>query len=116
MSKWILVSGALLLLGLGWQNANLHQEVESTQAALVQAQAESQRWLAAYQMALTAMDAQKENAERCLQSLASAQRASLAREQLLREAKMQSRSPAQKEEVVDDATRRKAAQHLNRAW
>lgn len=83
-----------------------------TRAALEQAVQEGQRWATAAQATLEAAEAQQTVAEACLQREAEAQTDADARNAIMAQAKP--RPQPEKDKVVDDETRTRVADRLNR--
>lgn len=75
---------------------------------------ERDRWRAAAEAYRKDAEAQAENARQCLGREAKAARDAAERADILRDARPRARTAEEKNKVVDDATRRRAVERLNR--
>lgn len=116
-SAWIVCAAVLVLCWV--QHVTLQKEYAAhalTRLERSTAVAEGNRWAAvARQMNATA-HALGEETSACLQREASAYAAAQRRTAIMRQVKPQPRPEQEKGEVVDNATRHAAADHLNRPW
>lgn len=87
-----------------------------TKKALQAALATGLGWKAAYEEMESSAAAYRDTAEACLVREKDWRAAVERQESVLREASSRPRSPEERDHVVDDATRRKAAALLNAAW
>ena len=87
-----------------------------TKKALEAAIAAGIGWKAAYEEMETSAAAYRETAEACLVREKDWRNAVERQESILREASVRPRTTEEREHVVDDTTRRKAAALLNAAW
>lgn len=141
LASWIwgkkswLVAGltALLLASLAWAHvrglrldavrADAAREIQAEQAAhnatraeLVTALAEAARWADVAKLAQAATASVRATAQAALAREGQARADSQARKQILSVAKPRIRVATETMEVVDDATRQRAADRLNRPW
>jgi len=113
------VALAALLAATGWLSGSLkaeRAEHEAAKAALVEEVRKGEGWKAAYEEALAAIGAHREATRACLDREEQARTALEERTEILRAAQERPRSEAEKQQVVDDATRKRAADRLNRDW
>lgn len=103
---------ALLFSGLLGRLAWVNRELEAERAAHAATARERDRWEAAAEAYRKDAEAQAENARQCLGREAKAARDAAEREDIMRQAKPRARTAEEK--VVDDATRRRAVERLNR--
>lgn len=89
---------------------------EQTKTLLQNALAKGMEWQAAYEEMESSAAAYRDTAEACLVREKDWRAAVERQESVLREASSRPRSPEERDHVVDDATRRKAAALLNAAW
>lgn len=87
-----------------------------TKKALQAALATGIGWKAAYEEMESSAAAYRDTAEACLVREKDWRAAVERQESVLREASSRPRTPEERDHVVDDATRRKAAALLNAAW
>ena len=87
-----------------------------TKKALEAALATGIGWKAAYEEMESSAAAYRDTAEACLVREKDGRAAVERQESVLREASSRARTPEERDHVVDDATRRKAAALLNAAW
>ena len=87
-----------------------------TKKALEAALATGLGWKAAYEEMESSAAAYRDTAEACLVREKDWRAAVERQESVLRETSRRPRSPEERDHVVDDATRRKAAALLNAAW
>lgn len=87
-----------------------------TKKALEAALATGIGWKAAYEEMESSAGACRDTAEACLVREKDWRAAVERQESVLREASSRARTPEERDHVVDDATRRKAAALLNAAW
>ncbi len=86
----------------------------ATQVTLQQVTESRDGWLAAYGEVLDAAQAQRDNAAACLQREAAARTDAAERADIMAQAVPA--APDKQKKVVDDATRKRAADRLNRVW
>ncbi|WP_300786499.1 hypothetical protein [uncultured Desulfovibrio sp.] len=103
---------ALLFSGLLGRLAWVNRELEAERAAHAATARERDRWEAAAEAYRKDAEAQAENARQCLGREAKAARDAAEREDIMRQAKPRARTAEEK--VVDDETRRRAVERLNR--
>jgi hypothetical protein len=121
---WALIAAlALALAGAIWRADHLsgalaleRAEHRTTQEALTVATEKGLGWKTAYEEAFEAARARSAAAQACLDRAAEAEQARKEREALLQAAPPRPRTEAEKQEVVNDATRQRAADRLNRAF
>ena len=103
---------ALLFSGLLGRLAWVNRELEAERAAHAATARERERWEAAAEAYRKDAEAQAENARQCLGREAKAAWDAAEREGIMRQAKPRARTAEEK--VVDDETRRRAVERLNR--
>lgn len=108
---WWLVA-ALLFSGLLGRLAGVNRELEAERAAHAATARDRDRWEAAAEAYREDAEAQAENSRQCLGREAKAARDAAEREDIMRQAKPRARTAEEK--VVDDETRRRAVERLNR--
>jgi hypothetical protein len=116
-----LILAAVVAVGmlLGWQSLCLEREEAAhtlTKQALAEAIKDGQAWKKLHDQALEAVKAQRESTQACLDREVEAFVAKEEREALLRAAQPRQRTEAEKQKVVDDETRKLAADRLNRTF
>lgn len=119
---YVLLAGlaVLLLLSL-WRIDNVQgklrleqTEHNQTKVALADAIEKGNGWKAAYHEALSAAEAHKEATEACLNREVEAREAAEERSTILQAAQPRTRTDNEQKQVVDDATRKRSADRLNR--
>ena len=110
---WLLVA-ALLFSGLLGRLAHVNAELEAERAAHATTARESERWKAAAEAYWKDAEAQAENARMCLDREAKNAREEAERAGIVQQARPRARSAEEKDKVVDDETRRRAVERLNR--
>lgn len=112
---------AVALLLAFWRIDNVQGKLQLEQAehnqtkvALADAIEKGNGWKAAYEEALTAATAQREATQACLDREAEARTAQEARNAILQAAQPRPRTEAEQKQVVDDETRKRSADRLNR--
>ncbi len=88
----------------------------TTREQLVAAVTEGNRWAAVARQANATADAQAEYAAACIEREQKTATTAAARAAILSTVKPRPRTDAERQEVVDDATRMAAADRLNRPW
>lgn len=110
---WLLAA-ALLFSGLLGRLAWVNRELEAERAAHASTARERERWEAAAEAYRKDAEAQAENARLCLEREANATRDAVERAAIMQQARPRARSTEEKDKVVDDETRRRAVERLNR--
>lgn len=120
-----IVAAVLLAYGLAvsgvalwraWQLDTAQASIASLTKDLAAAQADVARWEAAAKAKDVAAAAQAQLAASCLQRAAQAQTDAAAIADIMGQAKSSDIAPEQARQGVDDATRQRAADMLNRPW
>lgn len=88
----------------------------TTREQLAAAVTEGNRWAAVARQANATADAQAEYTAACIEREQKTATDAAARAAILSTVKPRPRTDAERQEVVDDATRMAAADHLNRPW
>lgn len=110
---WLLTA-ALLFSGLLGRLAHVNAELEAERAAHATTARESERWKAAAEAYRKDAEAQAENARLCLDRETKAARDAAERTSIVKQARPRARTVEEKAKVVDDETRRRAVERLNR--
>ncbi len=110
----LLLAGACLCAFLYWRMSALNGEKALLEAELEQARLECQAWKVTAEAYRTELAAQADNAARCLAREAQASRDAAERKNILKQAKPRARTAQEKMEVVDEETRSRAVERLNR--
>ena len=112
---------ALALLGALWRMDHLSGALaleesnhKATQEALAGAVEKGKGWMAAYEEALIAAEAQRAATQACLDRAVAAEAAREERAEILQTAQPRPRTDTERQQVVNDATRKRAADRLNR--
>lgn len=118
--KHYAVIGLLVLLAL-WRIDNLHgklalerSEHQNTKDALAEAVKEGNGWKAAYEEAYRAVETHRQATRACLDREAEARAAEQERKAILQAAQPRPRTETENKQVVDDETRKRTADRLNR--
>jgi hypothetical protein len=113
----------LALLGAIWRADRLsgtlaleRSEHKGTTEALAREVEKGMGWKAAYEEALIAVDAQRTAAQACLDRAVATAAAREERAAILQAAQPRPRTDQERRQVVNDETRRRAADRLNRPW
>lgn len=117
-----LVLGLLLAAAL-WRADHLsgkldaeRAEHKATQAALAEEVAKGMGWKTAYEESVKNAEAHQQAMQACLDRAVAAEKARKERETILQAAPPRSRTEEEKQQVVNDETRARAADRLNRAF
>ncbi|GFM37983.1 hypothetical protein [Desulfovibrio psychrotolerans] len=116
-SAWIICAAVLVLCWM--QHATLQNEYAAhalTRMERDTAVADGTRWAALARQLNATSGALSREVSACLERESRARADSQRRAAIMNQAKPRPRTEAEKEVVVDDETRRAAADHLNRAW
>ena len=105
-----ILAGILLL----WRLDHISSTLEAEKAAHDVTAQERDRWQAAADAYRKEADAQAENARLCLNREAKTAQEALERAAIVKQASPHIRSAEEKEKVVDDETRRRVVERLNR--
>lgn len=116
--------GALVLvtvLGGGLFVQKLRLDIERaahelTRAELAEALAKGEGWKLVYEKALESATAHRDATQACLDRAVEAEKARQEREEIIQAAPPRQRTEEEKHQVVNDETRKRAADRLNRAW
>ncbi|CAK7024825.1 MAG: hypothetical protein DELT_02537 [Desulfovibrio sp.] len=118
--KHYTVIGLLIVLAL-WRIDNVQgklklerSEHQNTKDALADAIEKGNGWKAAYEEARSAAEAHREATQACLDREAEARAASQERKAILQAAQPRPRAETERTQVVDDETRKRTADRLNR--
>lgn len=124
--KLMWIAGGILVLSLAaalWRVENLsgkldteRAEHKTTKEALADEVTKSMGWKAAHEESLRAAEAHREATQTCLERAVEVETARKEREALLQAAPPRPRTEAEKQQVVNDATRARAADRLNRPF
>jgi len=109
---WLVV--ALLISGLLGRLAYVSSELNAEKAAHGATRQELDRWKTAAEAYRREAVAQAENARLCLDRETNAARDAAERAAIVKQARPRARTAEEKNKVVDDETRRRAALRLNR--
>ena len=119
--NWKYFAVALVAVLLLWKIDSLGDDLEqekqaheATRVTLRQAVEDGEGWKAAYEKALEAAEAHKETAAACMERELQARRDRQEREAILQPAKPRQRTEQEQQQVIDDETRKRAADRLNR--
>lgn len=119
--NWKYFAAALVYLLLMWRIDSLGDDLElekkaheSTRAELHQAQEDGLGWKAAYEKARDAAQAHKDTAAACMERELQARQDRQEREAILQPARPRPRTEQEQRQVIDDETRKRAADRLNR--
>jgi hypothetical protein len=114
---------ALALLGALWRADHLSGALDleksnhkATQEALAREVEKGAGWKAAYEKALFAADAHRAATQACLDRAVAEAAAREERAAILQAAPPRSRTEQERQQVVNDETRKRAADRLNRPW
>ena len=114
---------ALALLGAIWRADHLSGALaleqsnhKATQEALAGAVEKGKGWMAAYEEALDAADAHRAATQACFDREVAARTAEEERREILQTAQSRPRTDTERQQVVNDETRKRAADRLNRVW
>lgn len=102
------------LAAVFWALLIARSELETERLRHAATAQERDRWRAAAEAYRKDAEAQAENARQCLGREAKAARDAAERADILRDARPRARTAEEKNKVVDDATRRRAVERLNR--
>lgn len=108
------LAAALLISGLLGRLAWVSGELDAERAAHAVTEQERQRWQAAAEAYRKDAEAQAENARLCLDREAKNTREEAERAAIMQQARPRARTVEEKAKVVDDETRRRAVERLNR--
>ncbi len=108
------LAAALLVSGLLGRLAHVSGQLDAERAAHAVTARECERWKTAAEAYRREAVAQAENARLCLDREANAARDAAERAAIVKQARPRARSAEEKNKVVDDETRRRAAVRLNR--
>ncbi|HJB66358.1 MAG TPA: hypothetical protein H9768_08770 [Candidatus Mailhella merdavium] len=111
---WLLVA-ALLFSGLLGRLAWVNSELDAERAAHAVTVRECERWKTAAEAYRENAEAQAENTRLCLERETKATRDAAERAAIVKQASPRARTAEEKDKVVDDATRRRAVERLNRS-
>lgn len=121
MQRLVIIALSLSLGAAWWLAYSNRQQLtlekrdhDATRVRLQQMEASRDHWAAAYAAALDAAKAQRDNAAACLAREAAARTDAAERADIL--AQIVPAAPDKQKKVVDDATRKRAADRLNRVW
>jgi hypothetical protein len=124
--KLMWITGAILALTLAaalWRVENLSGKLDTeraehtaTKEALAREIEKGMGWQAAYEKALLSAEAHRQATQECLERALVAETARKEREALLQATQPRPRTEAEKQQVVNDATRARAADRLNRTF
>ena len=119
--NWKYVAIALVYLLLLWRIDSLGDDLklekqahDATRVELRQALEDGQGWKVVSQKALAAAEAYQESTAACMEREVLARQARQERESILQEAIPRPRTAQEKQQVIDDETRKHAADRLNR--
>lgn len=114
---------AVALAAALWRADNLggkldkeRAEHKATQEALVREVEKGAGWIDAYNEAFASAEAHRQATAACIERAAAAETARQEREAILQAAPPGPRTEAEKQQVVTDDTRKRAADRLNRPW
>lgn len=110
----VAASFALMAAGQYFRAHGLENALNAEKAAHARTRAECDGWAKATLAARANAEALAENARACLEREAKAQADARERAAIMAQAKPKERSETEKSRVVDDATRRRAVERLNR--
>lgn len=110
---WLIA--ALLFSCLLGRLAYVNSELDAERVAHAVTERERQRWRAAAEAYRENAEAQAENARLCLERETKAARDAAERAAIVKQASPRIRTAEEKDKVVDDATRRRAVERLNRS-
>lgn len=110
---WLLAA-ALLFSGLLGRLAHVNAELDAERAAHAATAQDRDRWKAAAEAYRGEAVAQAENARLCLDREANAARDAAERTAIVKQARPRARTVEEQNKVVDDETRRRAVERLNR--
>lgn len=120
------IAGLILVLALTaalWRADHLSGELateisihKATQEALTREVEKGAGWKTAYEYEVDVAKAHREATQACLDRTADAEKARKEREALLQAAQPRPRTETEKQQVVNDATRARAADRLNRPF
>lgn len=121
MRKWISRIGLLLLVANAFWNVRNKNELEreqyehqATRQQLAEAKTAARQWESACEEARKATEAHRQATQACLAREAHAYTAREEREAIYQQARLRPQSDAHRQQVVDDTTRARAADRLNR--
>jgi hypothetical protein len=119
----VIAALVLALLAAFWRVDNLsgklaleQSEHNATKDALAVEVEKGQGWVAAYEEALARAQAQGEAVEACYAREVATATAREERAAILQTAQPRAQTEQEKQQVVDNETRKRAADRLNRAW
>lgn len=112
--RWVGVATCFVWLLLGWRVLYLQSGLDAERTAHVATAKERDQWRAAAEMYQKDAEAQAENARLCLDRETKTARNVEERAAIVKRARPRPRSAEEKDTVVDDETRRRAIERLNR--
>ena len=117
----VIVALSLALLGALWRADHLsgvlvleRSNYAATKEALAREMEKGAGWKAAYEKMLTAVDAHSAATQACLDREVETRKAVEERAEILQAAQPRLRTDTERQQVVNDATRKRAADRLNR--
>ena len=116
LSAALLVAGGIRVENLSGALALEENRHAATKEALAREVEKGAGWKAAYEKALMAADAHRAATQACLDREVETRKAVEERAEILQAAQPRPRTDAEKRQVVDDATRARAVDRLNRPW
>lgn len=108
------LAAALLFSGLLGRLAHVNGELDAERTAHAVTSRELDRWKTTAEAYRKDAEAQAENARLCLDRETNAARDAAERAAIVKQARPRGRTAEEKDKVVDDETRRRAALRLNR--